>query len=76
MDRVVQEAIRMSLEAIYEPWFELRTRAFGFRPRKGVQDAIGALTNRYFTTGLHMAIEGDISAAYDKVNTKKSLYRS
>lgn len=73
MDRVVQESIRMILEAIYAPWFEKRNRALGFRPNKGVKDAMLAITDAKYTTGLHTAIEGDISAAYDKVNKEKLI---
>lgn len=35
----------MILQAIDEPYFEKRNRSFGFRPNKGVHDAIYALTN-------------------------------
>lgn len=72
MDRVVQAAITMVLQAVYEPYFEKRNRSFGFRPSKGVHDAIHALTNMK-ARGLTTAIEGDIQAAYDKVNRKKLI---
>lgn len=67
MDRVVQKAICLILEAIYEPSFELTNRSFGFRPNKGTQDAIVAVTSLY-SSGKITAIEGDIEAAYDTVN--------
>jgi len=67
IDRVVQKAICLILEAIYEPSFELRNRSFGFRPNKGTQDAIVAVTSLY-SSGKITAIEGDIEAAYDTVN--------
>lgn len=70
MDRVVQAAIMLVLEAIYEPWFEKNNNSFGFRPRKGVHDCIYSLTN-HKSNGLHFSIEGDIKAAYDKVNRQK-----
>lgn len=69
MDRMVQEAIRMVLEAIYEPWFELMNCSFGFRANKGCHDAIVSI-KRDQTQNLHMAIEGDIKGAYDKVDRK------
>jgi retron-type reverse transcriptase len=72
MDKVVQAAITMVLEAIYEPWFEKRNRSFGFRTSKGVHDAIYCITSLK-ARGLNMAIEGDIKAAYDKVNRKKLI---
>ena len=37
-DKIVQEVIRMFLEAIYEPIFD--KRSFGFRSGKGVHDAL------------------------------------
>lgn len=72
MDRVVQSAISQILQAIYEPVFEKQNCSFGFRPHKGVHDAIYTLTHRG-AQGLNYAIEGDIKAAYDKVNRKKLI---
>ena len=72
MDRVVQSAIQMVLQAIYEPWFDKQNVSFGFRTGKGVHDAIFSLTN-WGTRGFHHAIEGDIKAAYDRVNRAKLL---
>lgn len=66
MDRVVQSAIRTVLESIYEPWFERRNRSFGFRPNKGVHDAIYSIIRKE-NRGLYMAIEGDVKGAYDNV---------
>lgn len=72
MDRVVQASILRLLEAIYEPWFEKRNRSFGFRPNKGVHDAIYSII-RQENKGLFMAIEGDIKGAYDNVKKQKLL---
>jgi len=72
MDRVVQKAFTMVLEAVYEPYFEKRNRSFGFRPNKGVQDAISAVTSLY-SSGKITAIEGDVEAAYDTVNKQKLI---
>nr|YP_009144894.1 hypothetical protein [Euglenaria anabaena]AKJ83341.1 hypothetical protein [Euglenaria anabaena] len=72
MDKIVQEAITMILTAIYEPYFESLNCSLGFRPNKGVHDAIIALTGAN-AIGLNMAIEGDIKSAYDKVNRKKFI---
>jgi retron-type reverse transcriptase len=71
---IVQSAITMILEAIYEPWFDKTNRSFGFRARKGVYDAIHCLClANYKTRGLHIAIEGDIKSAYDKVCREKRI---
>lgn len=72
MDRVIQTAILTILEAIYEPWFEIQNRSFGFRKRKGVHDAIYSLTRRE-NKGMITAIEGDIKGAYDNVDRNKLL---
>lgn len=67
VDRIVQQCILMILESIYEPWFEVRNRSFGFRPNKGCHDAITALKSGN-TNGLTMAVEGDIKGAFNKVD--------
>lgn len=67
MDRIVQKAIDMVMQAIYEPWFEKRNRSFGFRPNKGCHDAMVALTG-WHNNGMKYAIEGDIEGAYDNVD--------
>lgn len=72
MDRIVQESIVTLLMAIYEPHFEKLNCSFGFRPNKGVHDAILTLTNAN-AIGLNMALEGDIKSAYDKVNRKRLM---
>jgi group II intron reverse transcriptase/maturase len=73
-DRVVQEAIRGILEAIYEPEFrEFENKVknstnFGFRPKKSCWDAI-----EHFTTygqKITFVIEGDIKGAYNNVSHK------
>jgi retron-type reverse transcriptase len=72
MDRVVQTAILAVLESIYEPWFQIQNRSFGFRKGKGVHDAIYA-TTRMENKGYTFAIEGDIKGAYDNVNREKLI---
>ena len=72
MDRVVQAAILRVLESIYEPWFDHLNRSFGFRPHKGVWDAMINL-KRKENRGLFRAIEGDIKGAYDNVQRKKLI---
>ncbi len=71
-DRIVQEAIRIILEAIYEPTFEkLKHQNYGFRPGKSPHDSIRFIKNT--ATGSKYAIEGDIVGAYDNVNIKKLI---
>ena len=72
MDRVVQKAIDMVLQCIYEPYFEKMNRSFGFRPNKGVHDAIAVIRSTK-TNGMRTAIEGDVEKAYDTVDKEKLL---
>lgn len=66
-DRIIQEAIRTILEAIYEPTFQqIYNQNYGFRPNKSPHDSITFLKKK--GTACNYAIEGDISAAYDNVN--------
>ena len=71
-DRVVQEAIKMVLQSIWEPDFEKINRSFGFRPNKSCGDALTAILSPR-GHGLHYAIEGDIQGAYDAVPKDKLL---
>jgi len=71
-DRIVQEAVRMTLEPIYEAGFS--QYSFGFRPNRCTMDAIKCITwstqevKRFF-----WVIEGDISAYFDTINHRKLM---
>jgi group II intron reverse transcriptase/maturase len=71
-DKVIQEAMRGILEAVFEPEFRLfaiqnpYANNFGFRPTLGCWDAIKHFT-KYAQTSTYV-IEGDIKGAYDNVN--------
>lgn len=71
-DRIVQEAVRMVLEPIYEAGFN--QYSFGFRPNRCTMDALKAITwttqesKKYF-----WIIEGDISAYFDTINHRKLM---
>jgi RNA-directed DNA polymerase len=71
-DRIVQEAVRMVLEPIYEAGFS--QYSFGFRPNRCTMDAVKAITwatqenKRYF-----WIIEGDISAYFDTINHRRLM---
>jgi RNA-directed DNA polymerase len=72
-DRLVQEAIRMVLEAIYEPHFQRMNVSFGFHSGFGVHNAICKLKNGRLSQGLDKAIEGDIEQAYPSLNRQTLL---
>jgi RNA-directed DNA polymerase len=65
-DKIVQEAIRLVLNAIYEPEFRKLQCNYGFRPKLGVHDLIDKLETE--VKGLDMAIKADVQGAFDNVD--------
>jgi RNA-directed DNA polymerase len=66
-DRIVQEALRMILEPIWEADFSLHS--YGFRPNRSTYDAIAYLGARLkgFGSTYQWVIEGDIASYYDTI---------
>ena len=62
-DKLLQEAIRQILEAIYEPTFS--TNSHGFRPGKSCHTCIKQLKIEF--TGIVWFIEGDIKGCFDNI---------
>ncbi|MHA2066488.1 MAG: group II intron reverse transcriptase/maturase [Candidatus Thorarchaeota archaeon] len=68
-DRIVQEAIRMAIEPIYESDF--LNCSYGFRPNRCTMDAIAVCYQRINPTQkYYWAIEGDIKGCFDTVDHK------
>ncbi|MGA8856275.1 MAG: reverse transcriptase domain-containing protein [Candidatus Bathyarchaeia archaeon] len=63
-DKLVQEVLRMVLEAYYEPRF--RDCSYGFRPGRGCHTALTNL--RYKFKGAAWFIEGDIRGCFDNID--------
>ena len=64
-DRVVQAALKLVLEPVFEADFE--PVSYGFRPRRRAQDAIAEI--HYFgTRGYRWVLDADIEAAFDNVS--------
>ena len=63
-DKLVQEVIRMILEAYYEPQFS--DRSHGFRPKRGCHTALANVTRHW--TGVRWFIEGDIKGCFDNID--------
>ena len=63
-DKLVQEAVRMILEAIYEPVF--MDTSHGFRPNRSCHTALKAV--KYEFRGARWFIEGDIKGCFDNIN--------
>ena len=63
-DKVVQEVIRLILEAYYEPQFS--DRSHGFRPGRGCHTALTEIDQEW--TGTKWFIEGDIAQCFDRLD--------
>ena len=71
IDRIYQEICKLALEPIWEAKFESTT--YGFRPCRGVNDAIAKIHD--FTKGLNRPyiFEGDFKACFDTLNHQHIL---
>lgn len=63
-DKLLQEVIKMILEAIYEGHFE--DTSHGFRPNKSCHTALDKIQKTF--TGVKWFIEGDIKSFFDNIN--------
>ncbi len=71
-DRIVQEAMRMILDPIYESDFQ--PHSFGFRKGRRTMDAIAILMPKFSKAGkFYNVIEGDLQSYFDTVNHRKLL---
>jgi group II intron reverse transcriptase/maturase len=68
-DKLVQEVLRLILEAYYEPQF--RDSSHGFRTGRGCHTALG-LVQRTFR-GAAWFIEGDIHGCFDNIDHEKLM---
>jgi RNA-directed DNA polymerase len=64
-DRVVQAALKLVLEPIFEADFQ--PVSYGFRPKRRAQDAIAEI-HFYGTRGYRWVLDADIEAAFDNVS--------
>lgn len=63
-DKLVQEALRMILEAVYEPVFA--ESSHGFRPNRSCHTALQSITHSF--TGVRWFVEGDIKGFFDHID--------
>ena len=63
-DKLLQEVVRMLLEAYYEPQFS--DHSHGFRPGHGCHSALSEVTTGW--TGVRWFIEGDIKGCFDTID--------
>lgn len=63
-DKLVQEALRMVLEAVYEPVF--LPVSHGFRPKRSCHTALKSLKREF--NGARWFVEGDIKGCFDNID--------
>nr|UEX92732.1 hypothetical protein [Ophiocordyceps lanpingensis] len=68
-DKLVQECIRMILEAIYEPTFN--ESSHGFRPNRSCHSALKSARQKFVMAKLF--IEGDITKCFDEIDHNKLM---
>jgi group II intron reverse transcriptase/maturase len=68
-DKLVQEVVRMLLQAIYEPVF--KDTSHGFRPGRSCHTALVQIKTT--CKGTNWAIEGDIQGFFDNINHTRLL---
>lgn len=64
-DRVVQGAVKLILEPIFEANF--MPESYGFRPRRSCQDALKAV-RKWVTAGYSTVIDADLEAYFDTID--------
>ena len=69
-DKIVQEAIRMALEPIFE--VEFHDSSYGFRPNRSTHHAV-ARCRSMALAGFTWIIEGDVKACFDEISHKAIL---
>ena len=72
IDRVVQQAVLLQLEPIFEPTFH--DSSHGFRRYRGAQTAIAEAT-KYFKEGYSTTVDVDLSKFFDRVHHQRLLAR-
>lgn len=72
VDRIVQEAVRMVIEPLYESRFH--PSSHGFRPGKGCHTAI-AEAKRHVENGNEWVVDIDLEKFFDRVNHQRLMAR-
>ena len=67
-DRVVQAALKLVLEPIFEADFQ--PCSYGFRPRRRAQDAIAEIHHLGYHGPTEWVLEADIEACFDRSTTR------
>lgn len=70
-DRIVQEALRMVLEPIYESVFS--DRSLGFRPNRCTLDAVRLVQGKVVQSNMMWVIDADIEGFFDNVDHRRLI---
>lgn len=70
-DKIVQKAVAMVLEAIYEVDFS--EASYGFRPKRGAHQALGVLRENCFRINATTIIDADIQGYFDAIDHRRLL---
>jgi len=70
-DKVVQNALTMVLEIIYEPVF--LDCSYGFRPGRNAHDALRTLNAECMSGKINWVLEADIESYFDSINRKQLM---
>ena len=65
-DKILQKAVAMVLEAVYEQ--EFLPCSYGFRPRRSAHDALAAVWKQTMAVGGGWVLEADIEGFFDSVD--------
>jgi len=65
-DRIVQEALRLIIEPIFE--IKFHPHSYGFRPFRSTQHAASRLHFLIGNRGFNWVVEGDISKCFDRID--------
>jgi group II intron reverse transcriptase/maturase len=65
-DKIVQRAVAMVLEAIYEQDFS--DSSYGFRPGRSPHDALRDLRRQCLTKGIGWIVDADVSGFFDSID--------
>ena len=72
IDRMIQEAVRMALEPLYEPTFH--SSSHGFRPGRSCHTAIAEATE-YVDEGHEWVVDLDLKSFFDRVGHQRLMSR-
>lgn len=70
LDKIVQEAMRLVLEAIFEPLFN--DSSHGFRPNRGCHTALKRVSQNF--QPVQWVIEGDLAKFFDTISHHKLMH--